>query len=114
MTSTRITQTAMRAAACAIALVFCSAGCGRPSAKKAYAFRGTVEQVDARTKTLSVNGDEIPGWMGAMTMTYKADTDDVFGQVKPGDRIAATVYEGDFQTLYGLHVTPKEGTPVAR
>jgi Cu/Ag efflux protein CusF len=78
------------------------------TAKKAFAFAGTVSAVDAAAKTLTVKGDSVEGWMAAMTMSYKADKDDIFGTVKPGDRITATVYAGDFQTLYDVRVAQAE------
>ena len=45
--------------------------------KKDYAFRGRVERVDTKAKTLSVNGEDVPGWMMAMTMTYSVDKAEV-------------------------------------
>jgi outer membrane protein, heavy metal efflux system len=71
--------------------------------KKAYTFRGEVEQVNASPKPLTVTNGPIEGWMGAMTMAYAVDNKDVLNRVKVGDQITAKVYEGD-STLYEVEV----------
>lgn len=63
--------------------------------KKSYMFHGKVEGVNAADGSLKVNGDKVEGWMDAMTMDYKVDDPAVLKKVKPGDKIMATVYEGD-------------------
>jgi Cu/Ag efflux protein CusF len=75
-----------------------------PAGKKEHVFRGKVQVVDPKAKTLTVNGENVEGWMSAMTMTYSADKPDVYDKVKPGDEITAKVYEGDFATLYDVQV----------
>jgi protein SCO1 len=75
-------------------------------AKKAYTFHGKVEAVNARANSVTVNGEKVEGWMDAMTMGYKVDDPTVLNNVKAGDLIAATVYEGDM-TLHKLQVVPK-------
>ncbi len=55
---------------------------------------------------VTVNNENIPGWMMSMTMTYKVDKEAVLKDLKPGTLITATVYEGDFQTLYNIKVAP--------
>ena len=77
-----------------------------PAGKKDHAFKGKVEKVDEKTKMITVNNENIPGWMPSMTMTYKVDKPDVLKTVKAGDNITATVYDGDFQTLYNIKVAP--------
>src|SRR4051812_27353234 len=86
-------------------------------AKRAHQFKGKVQKVDASARTLTVDGENVEGWMASMTMTYRVDQPEVFGQVKTGDTITATVYDGDFTTLHSVHVVgatasaPKEELP---
>ena len=75
-----------------------------------HAFRGVVQKVDAQAKSLAVDGENVPGWMMAMTMVFSADKDDVYAKVKPGDQITAKVHDGDYKTLYGVEVVAK-GAP---
>ena len=77
-----------------------------PSEKKEHVFKGKVEKVDPNAKTFTVNGENVEGWMGAMTMVYVPDKEEVLKQVKVGDQITAKVYDGDFRTLHDVHVVP--------
>ena len=52
-----------------------------------------------------VSHEAITNYMDAMTMPYKVDKPDILKQVKVGDQITATVYDGDY-TLYDVHVVP--------
>ena len=76
------------------------------SGKKEFAFKGTVEKVDPAAKSILVKNENIPGWMGSMTMPYTVDKPEVLKTVKPGDQVTAKVYEGDFKVLYDLKVVP--------
>jgi Cu/Ag efflux protein CusF len=71
--------------------------------KKSYVFRGKVESIDAPSKSMTVDGAKVEGWMDAMTMKYEVDNTDVLKTVKKGDTIEATVYEGDVK-LYKVHL----------
>ena len=91
---------------CAIALVVAVSAQTPPAGKKDHAFKGKVEKVDAKTKMVTVNNENIPGWMNSMTMVYKVDKEAVLNDLKAGDQITAVVYDGDFQTLYNVKVVP--------
>jgi len=98
------------AACCAIVL---SATLGAqtktpPAGKKDHAFKGKVEKVDQKTNMVTVNNENIPGWMMSMTMTYHVDKDAALKDLKPGSKITATVYDGDFQTLYDVKLAPPD------
>jgi Cu/Ag efflux protein CusF len=90
----------------AFVLLLLPAAHAQQGGKKEHAFRGKVERVDTKAKTLSVNGENVEGWMAAMTMTYGVDKEDVINKVKVGDQITAKVYDGDFKTLYEVKVVP--------
>lgn len=84
--------------------------------KTAYAFQATVEKVDTNAKKLTVNkidaklktatGITGQGWSLAEAQTYGVDKPEVLDRVKAGDRITATMYEGDLQMLFDVQVAP--------
>src|SRR5689334_13549012 len=75
------------------------------AAKKSYTFRGKVEKVDEKAKNMTVNGENVEGWMAAMTMVYEVDDPAVLKKIKAGDQITATVYDGD-TLLHKVQVVP--------
>ena len=93
----------------ALTCLFLATGLAQDKAKdskaKPLTFHGKVEAVT--DKGLTVNGEKVEGWMGAMTMTYPVDKPDVLKNVKVGDQIMATVYSGDM-TLHNVEVMPPE------
>jgi Cu/Ag efflux protein CusF len=74
--------------------------------KKSFTFHGKVESIDASSKSMTVDGDKVDGWMEAMSMKYAVDNADVFKTVRVGDTIEATVYDGDYK-LYKVHVVKR-------
>ncbi|MCU1329732.1 MAG: hypothetical protein JWN34_5102 [Bryobacterales bacterium] len=94
----------------ALALFTAAVGAGQTtSAKKSYTFHGKVEAIKEKAGSLTVNGEDVPGWMAAMTMDYKVDNTALLKKVRVGDEIVATVYDGDMM-LHKIKVTPAKGT----
>jgi Cu/Ag efflux protein CusF len=73
----------------------CLVQAGMAQSKKPLTMKGTVEGVDASAGTLKVNNEKVEGWMDTMVMDYKVDNPAVLKTLKAGDKITATVYEGD-------------------
>src|SRR3954463_7404129 len=74
------------------------------AAKKEHVFKGTVKKIEPDGKKFVVEGENVEGWMGAMTMSYAPDKEDVLKKVKVGDQITAKVYDGDFVILHDVQV----------
>ena len=84
-----------------------AAGAAAQSAKgKSHTLEGKVEGVQTDQR-LVVNHGKVEGYMDAMVMAYKVDKPDILKRVKAGDRISATVYDGDY-TLYDIKVEPRQ------
>jgi Cu/Ag efflux protein CusF len=100
------------AVATLFAAIFTAALClgQAPAAKKSYTFHGKVVAVNKDTQRLAVDGEKVDGWMRAMTMNYQVDDPSLFTRLKPGDQIAATVFDGDLVLHYvRLAPTPASG-----
>jgi Cu/Ag efflux protein CusF len=94
---------------CAIALISATASVAQtPGTKTPLTFNGKVVTVNDTAKSLKVDGEKVEGWMAAMTMEYKVDDPEVLKKLKPGDRIMATVYQGDM-VLHKVRVMPMSG-----
>lgn len=86
-----------------------SAAAKEAAAKKPHAFRGKIEKIDPAGKMITVDGEDVQGWMSAMTMVYRVDKPEVLSQLAVGDKITATVYDNDFGTLYDIK--PRQAEP---
>src|SRR5438876_8289876 len=58
-------------------------GCGRST----YTATGDVTAVDPATLQVTISHDDIPGLMGAMTMSFRVRSADVLAGIAPGTRV---------------------------
>jgi protein SCO1 len=96
------TRTARLLFALALMGVLAATGCGRKGqgqseAGRRYHLKGKVVQVDKAQQHLVIDHEEIPGFMGAMTMPYPVADAVTLERVSPGDQITADVVVGDNQ-----------------
>ncbi|MGE0705130.1 MAG: copper-binding protein [Vicinamibacterales bacterium] len=90
--------------ALALTLTLFAAIQAQPPGARAFAFRGQVVSVSVETDSVSVANENIDGWMASMTMAYRLDDPDILAALQVGDTIEATVYDGDYTTLYNVRV----------
>jgi protein SCO1 len=75
---------------------------------KRYHLVGKVVSIDQDQATLNVDGQEIPGFMAAMTMPYPVRNKQLLSGLNPGDEITAdVVVAGDGSYLENIVVTKK-------
>ncbi len=87
------------------------------SGDKRYALRGQVMDKNLAKNEITVNHEDIPGFMPAMTMPYKVKDPAVVQEVEPGDRIAAEVVvaeNGNDNWLEDVRITDKSGRNTAK
>jgi Cu/Ag efflux protein CusF len=58
---------------------------------KRYSLTGRVVSIDKPTRSINVDGDEIPGFMAAMTMPYQVRDVSALEKLSPGDQIKAEI-----------------------
>jgi protein SCO1/2 len=76
-----------------LGVAFLAVACGNSTKQtgQRYHMEGKVVTVDRQNQALEVDHKEIPGFMGAMTMSYPVKTPFVLNQVSVGDQITADV-----------------------
>jgi Cu/Ag efflux protein CusF len=79
------------------------------SSAKRYELKGKVVSIDKKAKEIEVDGEDIPGFMGAMTMGYPVKDEKLLDQVKPGDEIKSDlISDGGTYWLENIVVTKKK------
>jgi len=72
---------------------------------KHYQLTGRVVAIDKANKSLTVDGDEIPGFMAAMQMPYDVKDASLLDKLASGDKIAAEIIvKGDESWLENIKV----------
>ena len=61
-----------------------------PAAKR-YPFTGRIVSIDTQSNQAFIYGDDIPGFMDAMAMSYKMKPEETLNHLHPGDSISAEV-----------------------
>jgi protein SCO1 len=110
----------LRGSAFALFFACLLAACNKPApqtpapsaqAVKRYRLTGRVVSTDKRANSVMIDGDDIPGFMAAMTMPYTVKDAAVLDKLTPGDQITADiVVQGDDSWLENIvvagHSTP--------
>ncbi len=80
---------------------------------KRYHLKGKVVSIDKRGNMANIDGEDIPGFMGAMTMPYVVKPASELDKLAPGDAITAdVVVQGDSSWIENMTVTA-HGTTTA-
>jgi protein SCO1 len=83
-------------------------GChwGAKAEQQRYELNGTVVSVDRALQRATIAHEDIPGFMGAMTMPFILKDRWVFGVLAPGDRVSAVlVVDPGSSWLEGISIT---------
>jgi len=102
----------------------CNQGSNQPTVKitpqvtagaKRYHLEGKVVSVDKRANMLNVDGENIPGFMPAMTMPYKVKPETELDKLSSGDAITAdVVLQGDNSWLENITVKGHASAPASK
>ena len=80
---------------CALTLCVFTSACHRAKAPntKHFHFTGRIISIDAQNQSAVIDGDNIPGFMDAMAMSYKIKPPSALSQLAPGDAIAGDLVD---------------------
>jgi protein SCO1/2 len=94
-----------------VAAILVLAACQSTPAKR-YTLTGKIDSVDKSTQTIVVNGDAVPGFMPAMSMSYKVKDPAAFNQLAAGDSITADLLkQEDDYWLENVKIAPPSPPP---
>ena len=76
----------------ALATVGCHQGAGASkNPTQEYPIRGIIVSIDPTGHSVTLNHEAVPGFMEAMTMSYKLEDPSAASELHPGDKITATL-----------------------
>lgn len=84
------------------------------SAIKHYAFKGKIVSIDTKSGNANIEGEDIPGFMGAMTMLYQIRPVSDLQKLHPGDSISANLVvdnSGDIEKYWLENATVTPAAP---
>jgi len=86
-----------------------------PANAKVYHLHGKVVSIDQQNSSLTIDGDDIPGFMAAMTMPYPVKFKGDMSKASPGDEITADIIvpQGDESPYIQNIVVVKKGNGAA-
>jgi Cu/Ag efflux protein CusF len=98
-----MTSVRNRVAVACLVLAVLLAGCAQKAQEaakssgpaKEYQMRGEILGLDAGGHVATIKHENIPGFMGAMTMGYRVKDPAEFSKLSAGEPITATVYVTD-------------------
>ena len=99
---------------CAVSLVVTASS---QTKNKRYNLHGKVLAKNPATNEITVKHDDIPGFMPAMTMSFKVKNPAVVQELQPGDKIAADLVvpsDGSDYWLENVRITDQSGRQAAR
>ena len=75
---------------------------------KRYPLKGKVVSIDKRANMANIDGEDVPGFMSAMTMPYVVKPASQLDKLAPGDAITAdVVVQGDESWIENVAVTSR-------
>jgi protein SCO1/2 len=99
-------------ALCAVLLLLYAACGPSPQAAKRYPLTGKIVSVDHAGLSVVIDGDDVPGFMPAMSMSYKVKNASDLNSLTPGDSVSAViVMQGDNSWLENVTVTQRSTAP---
>jgi Cu/Ag efflux protein CusF len=66
-----------------------------PSSTHDYSAKGMIEKIASDKKTVSIQNEDIPGYMKSMTMDYVVQKPTELSGIKVGDKITFTLEAAD-------------------
>ena len=85
-------------------------GSPSPAVVKRFELKGKVVSIDLPQKKVVVDAQDIPGFMGAMTMPYPVKDAGLLDKLASGDQITAQVLEGEKEFWLENIVVVQKGT----